>query len=73
MEQVDFLQFTRTLATFRRTEAKHSSELNTVDKKIECQLKCCVKLCMCAYAAQVCMNVNQLHVLFFSCFSSVRH
>ncbi|XP_065883580.1 calcineurin B homologous protein 1-like [Dysidea avara] len=35
VEQVDFLQFTRTLATFRRTEAKHSSELNTVDKKIE--------------------------------------
>ena len=37
LDQVNFLHFTQTLATFRRTEAKHSSQLNTVDQKIRCK------------------------------------
>ena len=37
LDQVDFLHFTQTLATFRRTEAKHSCQLSTVDQKIRCR------------------------------------
>ena len=56
LDQVNFPHFAQTLATFKRTEAKHSSQLNTVDQKIRC--KCSFSMhCVCISCALVVFRV----------------